>query len=201
VNFKMPRNSLFAVLLRAPWWVSLAIAAALSLVLAALLPDAYRVAGALSSFPIVVISALAAWRQSQLPSAAEVARTQERVAAMNWNSFAACLEEAFRHDGFEVRRGLTAPVDFELSRGGQHMLVSARRWKSAQTGLEPLRALQAARQAADARDALLICMGGLSDTARPYAVQHHIRLWQAAEIAQALRPGRKGLEKLSGLPQ
>jgi len=40
---------------------------------------------------------------------------------------------------------------------------------------------------------LLICMGGLTDTARPYATQHGIKLWQAAEIAQALRPGRKGL--------
>ena len=195
----MPRNSLFAVLLRAPWWVSLAIAVVLSLVLAALLPDAYRVVGALSTFPFVVIGALAAWRQAQLPSAAEVARTRERVAAMNWTAFADCLEEAFRRDGFEVRRAGTTPVDFELKRGGQRMLVSARRWKSAPTGLEPLRALQAARQAADARDALFICMGGLSDTARPYAIQHHIRLWQAAEIAQALRPGRKSLATLGEL--
>ena len=189
----MPRNSLFAVLLRAPWWVSLAIAAVLSLVLAALLPDEYRVVGALSTFPFVAIAALAAWRQAQLPSAAEVARTQEAVAAMTWGAFSSRLEQAFRNDGFEVQAGKVAPVDFELSRGGRRMLVSARRWKSAQTGVEPLRALQAARQAADASDALLICMGGLTDTARPFATQHSIKVWQAAEIAQALRPGRQGL--------
>ena len=189
----MPRNSLFAVLLRAPWWISLAIAAGLSLVLAALLPDDYRVVGALSTFPFVVIAALAAWRQAQLPSPAEVARTQEAVSAMNWSAFSACLEGAFRHDGFEVQPGQVAPVDFELARGGRRMLVSARRWKSAQTGVEPLRALQAARQAADASDALLICMGGLTDNARPYATAQSIQVWQAAELAQALRKGRKGL--------
>jgi restriction system protein len=194
VKFKMPRNSLFAVLLRAPWWVSLAIAAVLSLVLAALLPDAYRVVGALSTFPFVVIGALAAWRQAQLPSAAEVARTQETVTAMTWAAFSARLEEAFRQDGFEVQPGKTAPVDFELARGGRRMLVSARRWKSAQTGVEPLRALQAARRTADASDALLICMGGLTDTARPYATEQSIQVWQAAELAHALRPGRKGLK-------
>ena len=194
MNFKMPRNSLFAVLLRAPWWVSLAIAAGLSLVLAALLPAEYRVAGALSTFPFLVIGALAAWRQAQRPSAAEVARTQERVAAMAWPAFAALLEEAFRRDGFEVRPGVASPVDFELARSGRRMLVSARRWKSAQTGVEPLRALQAARRAADTSDALLICMGGLTDTARPYATEHSIQVWQAAELAQALRPGRKGLK-------
>ncbi|MFM8768798.1 MAG: restriction endonuclease [Rubrivivax sp.] len=191
----MPRNSLFAVLLRAPWWVSLAIAGVMSLVLAALLPDNYRVVGVLSTFPFVVIAALAAWRQAQLPSATEVARTQEAVAAMTWGAFSARLEEAFRNDGFEVQAGKAAPVDFELARGGRRMLVSARRGKSAQTGVEPLRALQAARQAADASDALLICMGGLTDTARPFAAQHEIKLWQAAEIAQALRPGRTGLPK------
>ena len=193
MKFKMPRNSLFAVLLRAPWWVSLTIAAGLSLVLAALLPAEYRVVGALSTFPFVVIGALAAWRQAQMPSAAEVVRTQQAVAAMTWPVFAARLEQAFRHDGFEVRPGAAAPVDFELERAGRRMLVSARRWKSAQTGVEPLRALQAARQAADASDALLICMGGLTDTARPYATTHGIQLWQAAEVAQALRKGRKGL--------
>jgi restriction system protein len=193
VKLKMPRNSLFAVLLRAPWWVSLAIAAGLSLVLAALLPDDYRVVGALSTFPFVVIGALAAWRQAKLPSAAEVARTQEAVVAMSWSAFSARLEEAFRHDGFEVRPGTLAPVDFELQRQGRRMLVSARRWKSAQTGAEPLRALQAARQAADASDALLICLGGLTENARPYASQHGIQVWQAAELALALRKGRKGL--------
>jgi restriction system protein len=84
-------------------------------------------------------------------------------------------------------------VDFELQRQGRRMLVSARRWKSAQTGVEPLRALQAARQAADASDALFICMGGLTDNARPYATTHGIQVWQAAELALALRKGRKGL--------
>lgn len=193
MKFQLPRNSLFAVLLRSPWWVSLAIAAGLSLVLAALLPADYRIVGMLSTLPFVVLGALAAWRQAQLPSAAEVAKTHERVSAMSWTAFSALLQESFRRDGFEVRPGDAAAVDFELARGARRMLVSARRWKSAQTGVEPLRALQAARQAADASDALVICMGGLSDSARPYATQHGIQVWQAAELAHALRPGRKGL--------
>lgn len=189
----MPRNSLFAVLLRSPWWVSVGIAVVLSLVLAALLPEDYRLVGALSTFPFVVIGALAAWRQSKLPSDAEVLNTRERVTSMGWTEFSALLEKAFRQDGFEVRPGQVAPVDFELHRGGHVMLVCARRWKSAQMGVEPLRALQAAREAADARDALLICLGELTDTARPFATQHRIQVWQEAELAHALRPGRKGL--------
>ena len=125
MKFKMPRNSLFAVLLRAPWWVSLAIAAVLSLVLAALLPDDYRVVGALSTFPFVVIAALAAWRQAQLPSAAEVARTQEAGAAMPWGAFSPRPEAAFRHDGYHGPRGQAGPVALGCLCGGAAPAVAA----------------------------------------------------------------------------
>jgi restriction system protein len=67
------------------------------------------------------------------------------------------------------------------------MVVSARRWKSANTGLEVLRALQAARQASEAPDALWIGLGPLSDNARPFAAEHRIAIWHAAELAHALR--------------
>ena len=67
------------------------------------------------------------------------------------------------------------------------MLVSARRWKSARIGVEALRALQTAREAAEAPDAMCICLGELTDTARPFAAQHRITIWQAAELTEALR--------------
>jgi restriction system protein len=86
-----------------------------------------------------------------------------------------------------VQRGQTAAVDFELVRQGRRMLVSARRWKSARTGQEALRALQTARDELNAPDALYIGLGELSDTARPFAARHRIAIWHAAELAQALR--------------
>ena len=183
----MAKNSLFAVLLRSPWWISLAIAVVLSLLAAALLPADYRVAGALSSTPFVVIAAIAARRQWRLPSAAGVERTTQGVSAMAWPAFAQRLEEAFRRDGYTVQRGSQPPVDFELERQGRRMLVCARRWKSARVGLEVLRALQAAREAAEAPDALCICLGELTDNARPFAAEHRIAIWQSAELAQALQ--------------
>ena len=36
-------------------------------------------------------------------------------------------------------------------------------------------------------DALWIGLGALTDTARPYAAEHGIAVWQVAELAQALR--------------
>jgi restriction system protein len=97
------------------------------------------------------------------------------------------LKEAFERDGFSVQAGSNDVVDFVLERQGRRMVVSARRWKSARLGLETLRALQAARDAAEAPDALCITLGDPTDPARAFAGQHRVAVWQAAEIAQALR--------------
>ena len=192
MKFQMAKNSLFAILLRKPWWVSLLIAVALGLVAAALLPADYRVAGAISGFPFLVIAGLAAWRQRLLPSATQVEATRHAVSVMAWPAFAALLEQAFRRDGYTVSRPARSSdaVDFVLERGNRRMFVAARRWKSARTGLEALRALQVAREAADGErinDALVVALGELTDSARPFAAEQRIAVWQAAEIAQALR--------------
>jgi restriction system protein len=187
LKFQMAKNSLFAILLRSPWWISMVIAAAVASLAWALLPEPYRAAGALACLPFIVIGAIAAWRQLQQPSAARVARTLEATRTMAWPQFAELLEQAFTRDGYTVERGTAAPVDFTLERRGRRMLVSARRWKSARTGLEALRALQTARDASDASDALCICLGELSDNARPFAATHRIAIWQGDELAQALR--------------
>lgn len=192
MKFNLPRNSLFAVLLRSPWWVSVTIGGVLGLVAAALLPAAYRVVGSLSGFPFLVIGALAAQRQWRLPGAARVQQTQAAVSAMAWPAFQALLGDSFLRNGFEV---LPSPrgeaVDLVLQRQGRRMLVSARRWKTARLGVEPLRALQAARQADDASadlpQAVCICLGGATDNALDYARRHAITLWGLPELALALR--------------
>ncbi len=68
MKFRMAEKSLFAVLLRSPWWVSMLVAAVLALLAAALLPAAYRLVGALSAAPFVVIGVFAAVRPWRLPA-------------------------------------------------------------------------------------------------------------------------------------
>lgn len=186
----MAKNSLFALLLRSPWWVSLAIAAGMAVAALALLPPNWRGVALFSGFPFLVLSALAAWKQWHLPNAARVEQTRLAVAAMAWPAFSRLLEDAFKRDGYSVQRGGGDAVDFVLERQGRRMVVSARRWKSARTGLETLRALQSARDAAEAPDALCISLGALTDTARPFAAEHRVAVWQAPEIAHALRGAR-----------
>lgn len=187
LKLKMAKNSLFSILLRSRWWISLLIGLVLGLVSVALLPDEVRVVGALSGLPFFVIAAMAAIRQWRQPSPARVAQTHETVAAMTWPAFADLLEQVFQREGHTVQRGKTEDFDFELERQGRRTLVSARRWKSARTGVENLRALQAARDARAADEALYIALAPLSDQAQPYATAQQIQVWQAEELALALR--------------
>jgi restriction system protein len=186
VKLRMADNSLFAILLRQRWWVSASIALAIGVVAAALLPAEWRVAGALSGFPFAVIAVMAGWRGRHKPSDTRVAQVDAAARAMAWPAFADLLEQAFRRDGHEVRRLNAGAVDFELQRKGKTLLVSARRWKSARTGLEPLRELQAAREKADAA-ALYVGLGEISEPAAAFAAQHRIAFWQTRELAEALR--------------
>ena len=187
MKFKMAPNSLFAILLRSRWWISLSIGLVLVGVASALLPAAYRAVGAVSGLPFIVIAAMAAWRGRDQPSAAQIERTTQALGTMNWPAFAQALEAAFKRDGFTVQRTQGAAGDFDIERNGRRTVVAARRWKSAHTGLEPLRALQAARASSEAPDALFIGLGALSEPARKLAAAERIAVWQAPELAQKLR--------------
>jgi len=187
LKFRMAKNSLFAVLLRSPWWISAAIAFALALLGLAVLADPFRILAILSGVPFAVIGAVAARRQWHVPSTARVSETREALARMPWPAFADLLEQSFRRDGYAVSRSKAAAIDFELNRNGRRTLVCARRWKSARTGLEALRALQTARDSSDAPEALYIGLGPLTDAALPFAAEHGIAVWNAGDLARALR--------------
>jgi restriction system protein len=191
VALKMAKNSLFAILLRSPAWISFAIAVGLGTAAMALLPAAYRAIGATAGLPFAVIGAIAAWRQWQQPGAAEIERTREAVAGMAWPAFADLLEEAFRREGMTVTRGDGRAWDFELESNGQRTRVAARRWKSAQIGLDTLRALQKARAADDVAGARVIGLGTLSDAALAFAQTEGIEVWQAPELARTLHRLRR----------
>jgi len=185
--FKLPKNSLFAMLLRSSWWISFAIAGALSLIAMALLPEAYRAVGALSSFPFVVIGVIALRRQWSLPGSQEVARTAEILSTLNWQSFAPLAQASLEETGRVVRTYQGAGAEFVIHDNGGCRLVSARRWKSARLGVEPLRELIGAFDTAGARGGIIICLGDITEPARKLAQSSAVDIWGAAELAARLR--------------
>jgi restriction system protein len=192
MKLKMAKDSLFAILLRSPWWISFLVAAAVAAAARLLLPEQYALAGALSCIPFVVTGSIAAWRQLRSPSKARIAATLEAVGAMSWRDFSQALEDAFRRDGYTVTRLAGKSTDFELVKDGRTTLVSCKRWKAASTGIEPLRELHEAREAREAHEGIYVAAGSVTDNAVKFATGNRIRIVQGPELARLLPGIAKG---------
>lgn len=182
----MNKNSLFAVLLRSPWWISIAVAAGIFALAKMALPEAYALYAIFTSLPFIVIGSYAGWQQLRAPSTARIADTLAALRAMSWDDFSSALEDAFRRDGFVVSRLGIPGADFELTKSGRISLVACKRWKVTRAGVEPLRELDAARNAREAQECIYVAAGEITDNARAFAVEKNIRLLHDAELAKLL---------------
>jgi restriction system protein len=177
----MSEKSLFAVLLRSPWWISFVLVAVIALAAGALLPKEYAGVGMLGGFPFFVIGCMAMWRQRNLPSAAELEKGMSMISSMGWRDFSALLETAFTRQGYVVKH-LNGAADMQLEKKGVLTVVSAKRWKAAALGVESLRELVAARDALEARNCVCITLGQVSAKANEYAEQNRITLISDADL-------------------
>ncbi len=194
MKFKMSEKSLFAALLRAPWWVSFLVMFAVALVAGALLPEAYKTAGMLGAFPFFVIGVMAAWRQRNAISPNRIQQLVEQARGMGWRDFSVLVEEALRQQGFVVTRLNEGPADFQIEKNGRITLVSAKRWKAATVGAEHLRELLAVRQSRDAFSCTCMSLGVFSQAAIDLANDSPMQLLGAANIAQLMHDGANALQ-------
>lgn len=187
MQLKMSQNSLFAILLRSPWWISLVVAVAIGLVARLAFPEHLAPYALISGAPFLVIAAIAGFKQMRAISPAQVAAILEAAGALSWRDFSAALEKGLQREGYVVTRLDKGGADFALAKEGREGVVSAKRWKAANHGIEALRELQAVREKREVREAVYVAGGELSEQARGYAADHAIRLLQGAELAQVLR--------------
>ncbi len=186
MKFKMSPNSLFAILLRSPWWISVLVAAGLFLLGRLFIPAVYAV---FLPLPFVVIGAITGWRQFQAPSKRRIAATLESAREMSWEAFSKAVADGYRRDGYVVTPLKDPAADFLVERASRTALVSCRRWKAARTGQEPLEALQAARLARDVHDGIYLTTGEVTAQALAYAARHQLRLAQGPALLTLLGTG------------
>jgi restriction system protein len=194
MKFKMSEKSLFATLLRAPWWVSFLVMFGVALVAGALLPDTYKIAGMLGAFPFFVIGVMAAWRQRNAISASRIQELVDQARGMGWRDFSVLVEEALRQQGFVVTPLNDGPADFQIEKNGRITLVSAKRWKAATVGAEHLRELLAVRENRDAFSCSCMSLGVFSQAAIDLANESPMQLLGSANIAQLMHDGAKALK-------
>jgi restriction system protein len=184
--FKMAENSLFSILLRSPWWISMAIAATFVILSKAFLPDALWGYGAFGGSAFIVIGFLALKKQWHLPSTSQVEATAKKLADMPWRIFSDEIEKAFIREGYTVKK-IDGPADFAITKAGRTGIVSAKRWKAAQHSQENVEALYLAKDIHGATDCTLISLAPLGEKATRYAKQHRIEVMQSAGLTQLLK--------------
>lgn len=183
MKWKMSPNSLFAVLLRSPWWASLLIVLVFVLTSVALLPAEYRPFGMMGAIPFLGIGLYRAWQQWQAPNPTRVAHALERAASMSWRDFSTVLQRAYTRQGFEVVPLPGPAADLQLTLSGRTTLVGCKRWKAAAHGIDPLRELVTAKQSVDADHCTYISLGAVSEQAQRFAKEQGITLVSGQELA------------------
>jgi restriction system protein len=186
MRLKMAPNSLFAILLRSSWWISLAVAGLIVAASRALLPPQYWAFGALGGLPFVAIALISLGKQLRKPNSRRAQAVLQAVRGMSWRDFSQAVEDAFTRDGFAVQR-IDGAADFAVTRAGRTALVAARRWKAARHGEEALAALHAQMRARDASECTYIALGQLSDNAQRFARANGVQVMQEEGLVQLLR--------------
>ena len=183
MKWQLPRNSLFMILARSPWWVSALIAVGSFAALRLLIPQGMALFAAI---PFAVIAIYAAVQQLRRPGAKRVAATLERARGLSGESFISSLEEGFRREGYAVTR-MEGGADLVLRREGLTTLVACKRWKAMRAGIEPLREFDVVTREHGAVGRMYIAAGEVTENARVFAAERNIRLVQEEELARLLR--------------
>ena len=182
MKLTLPENSLFAILMRSRWWVSLLVALGAFGGVRLFLHEVYAFFVAL---PFIVIAAMAMWRQRGVPGGARLEAALVALRAMTWEEFARALEQGYRRQGYAVKR-VDGAADFELERAGRLSLVAARRWKASSTGVEPLKKLVAAGQARQAVECVYVLEGEMTQNALGYAKTTQIKWVRGVDLVKLI---------------
>lgn len=189
MKFKMRENSVFGILLRSSWWISALIALGVIGAAGALMPPKYAPIGMMSALPFMVIAVMVLWRTRNAPDPARLQSALSHAAQMPWRAFAAKLDAAYTAQGFAVTHladSQAQGADLRLDKNDHITLVSAKRYKAAKHGVEPLRELLAAKDRLAAQHCIYICLADVTDQAALLAKQEGIELVQGQRLAAIL---------------
>ncbi len=188
----MSEKSLFAMLLRSPWWISFAVAIAVSLAGFALLPERFKGAGLLSGFPFAVIGFIAMWKQRNTLTPQQIEEALQKLSSMSAREFTDKLAAEYERDGYKVTPFTKPGADLAIEKNGYTTLVNCKRWKAAAHGVEPVSELYAAMNTQDIGRGIYVALNAPSEAAGTFAANNGIQFMTGPKLAQLVRaPSRK----------
>lgn len=180
----MARQSLFSILSRQPWWVSLLVAAVLFGIVQLFLPQL----ALFVALPFIAVAGYVGWKQLRSTSPVAVEERLAALRAMPWEKFGLVISEAYRRQGYAVEESGGGAFDFDLRKNGRITLVQCRRWKVNQVGVKPVQELYEAMNKLDAFNGVCISAGEFSAGAREFASGKPITLLNHAALAELVGP-------------
>lgn len=158
----MAQQTLFNILLRQPWWVTLLVAFAIFAVAHAVFPPV----APFMALPFAGLSVYIGYRQWRGSSALNAGERLASIRAMSWEEFSLVVSQAYRRQGYSVAAANRPGYDFTLTKDGRVTLLQCRRWKVNQVGVGPVRELADAVSRDQAYKGICIATGEFSAPAR-----------------------------------
>lgn len=181
--FKVSDNSLFAVLLRSPWWYSVLVGLFFIAVSMVLFGGRYVLLGLFSAMPFFGIAGFAGFKQARLPSKSRIKEITEQAPKMSAAEIAEKIANNYKERRFDIEKLNSKGSELFLERGNQKIVLSSKRFKVNNTGVEPLKQLVELGSKHDARRYLYVVLGELSKAAAEYAQQNDIEIVRANTLA------------------
>ena len=183
----MAQETLFQLLRRQPWWVSMLAAVVLFWIAHAFFPPV----APFIAVPFVLLAAYIGILQLRSGAPVDVAARLSELRAMSWESFSAAITEAYRKRGYVVSPAEGQGYDFKLVKGGEVTLLQCRRWKVNQVGAGPVRELARAVDRQDARRGICVAAGEFSAPAREVTSREPVALLSGVELVQLIGRTKK----------
>jgi restriction system protein len=183
----MAKQTLFHLLSRQPWWVTLAVAFVVFWIAYGIFPPV----APFVALPFVVLGAYIAFIQFRKGSPGNVDERLDELRSLTWEAFSAAVTVAYRKQGYTVLPPDGAGYDFKLVRDGRTTLLQCRRWKVNQVGEGPVRELAHAVERGDAARGICIAAGEFSAPARKFAAGEPVTLVSGRDLTELVRLPKK----------
>ena len=176
------KESLFHILLRQPWWVTLVVAFFVFGVTRLVYPPV----AVFTTLPFLVLAGVIAFRQWRGAGPLDAADRLDALRAMDWEEFSTLISAAYRKRGYTVHPASAGGYDFRLTKEGRVTLLQCRRWKVNQVGVAPLRDLVKAVEREDASHGICIAAGEFSAPARALTKTEPLTLVNGDDLVKLL---------------
>jgi restriction system protein len=183
----MAQETLFRILLRQPWWITLVVAVALFALAQAIFPPV----APFVALPFAALAIYIAYRQLRGTSPVDADERLASLRAMSWEEFSALVTAAYARHGYGVSPAERPGYDFTLTKGGRVTLLQCRRWRVSQVGVGPVRDLARAVEREEATNGICISAGTFSEPAQRFISTEPVSLLSSMELVELLGRVRK----------